>query len=335
MIRDEYRQYLELEEADLKGPRRYYTIKMVTRRKNKILRMLNHLLGLEPADVHWDALIRGLARLIAPAGRVDSLAAERRSFKSSHDKSCAPSSCNGFISGTVFQPTPEESEPKALELAGPVGESFGFRRDIKMTGEELRVLAWRLAGNVHKLVEGKAVLPWEPDFQPRECCLARVVDVVEAETFDGDPGFKLTYFFYSGAPAGLEFSRTYQIGYEARLARSFGLAWKTAKLVYPQELVNMTGYVRLEPGRGKDRLPVFRELIVSATHKRHNRQLHEGRLDYDNCPYGFKPEQYTSCMDCLLTYDEVSDPATELRCDFAVRRNHDGARTNAPDAAAG
>lgn len=321
---NEYSPYLALEEADRVGPRRYYTIKLVTHRKNKILGALKHILDTTPDEVRWGVLYANLAKMITPAAKTGSPAHKRRGHKPESTGERTPWHFNHFVGDTCFMTTPEATDPRPDDLIGPIRESFGFRESQTPTPEEIRALAWRLAGNVHKLCQGHAVPPWEPDLQPTEWCLARVVEIADGTTFDGDVGFSMTYFFYTGAAAGLEFTRIFKTGNEARFAHSLGIPWKKCKLIYPQELVNMVGYVQLEPGKSKGRLPIFRQTMVTESHKKHNRWVHERRLDPAGCPFGFKPEPYRMCIDCQLTYDEVNDPETELRCDMAVRRKPDG-----------
>ena len=318
------------------APRRYYTISLVTRRKNRIMEILLPLTQLEKIeDVDRHRAILRISKILGAAASGED-SASRKPFRDESNTSLGDTPFNDFLDGVPFLSTPEETDPRGKPVYVAVEDSLGLSLEQVPSIAQIRTVAWRLAGNVHKLADHKPVLQWDAEIQNPEWCLARVAEVVDAVTYQGEPGFRLSYFFYSGAPAGIELSRVFRNGFETRFANALGISWRDAKLIYPQELTNMTGYVRLEPGMGKDNLPVFRETIVTSSHKLHNRKLYEDRLDPAKCKYSYKPEQFTSCMDCPLSHEESSGPGASITCRLALRRKcPDGHNAGSPHAAAG
>lgn len=305
-----FHSYSDLENSDRDAPRRYYTVDTVQRRKNKILTILMPLLEAPPGPLTRLECARELAHLLVP----------KKSKKKAEPAS--------------FFPVVKGVDTRETLLEKAIFDSFRYPINEVPTLECLRKLAWRLAGNTHKLEAGDLALPWAPDRQPVEWCLARVMEVVDTETYDKEPGFKLTLFFYSGLPAGLEFSRVYPAGHEARFAENFGIPWKKSRLLFPVELTSMIGYVKLCESQGKSKVPMFRAIMASGSHIQHNRQLHEDRQDYDKCPYGYKPDPLRSCLECPLAYEESAEADVRLVCRLAVRRRVD-ASWNAVEAAGG
>lgn len=314
-----YGAYRDLEASDRNPPWRFYTIKLVTTRKNRILKVLWPLLSARPSELDMEGMATDVEKAIGCSKPSGSPVHMRKKDRSAPQWDC--------IDWMPFMPTREETDPRGVELAGSILESFGYLSDEPCDIEELEGLAWRFAGNVHKLGVGQPVPPWEPDWQGEEWCLVRVVEVTVVETFDGDPGFEMTYFFYTGTPAGREFSRRFKNGYEARFAHSLGLTWKWAKMIYPQELTNMTGYLFLQPGVGKGRVPIFRQTLATDSHKRHNRQLYTNRQDYAKCPYQLKPDHILNCVDCEMVYENGKN-STGCICKLAVKRGTNGDESN-------
>lgn len=312
---NKFEAYRELEEADRNPPWRFYTIRLVTMRKHRIIKVLWPLLASRPSELDLEDMAVNIEKAIACSKPSGSPAHLRKKHH--------PKAKSNFIDFIPFRETPEETDPRGKELAGPILESLGQLPDEDLDLDELEEVSWRFAGNIHKLACGQPVPPWEPDWQGEEWCMVRVAEVVEAETFEGEAGFKMTYFFYTGTPAGREFSRTFKSGYEAKFANEFGIQWKYAKMVYPQDLTNMTGYVFLQPGVGKGRIPIFRQTMATDAHKRHNRQLHRDRLDYTKCPYRLKPDCILNCVDCEMVY-ENSKKSSGCVCQLAVKRGKDG-----------
>lgn len=324
---NDFGAYQSLRADDAEASRRCYTIELVQRRKNRIMSVLLPLLSEEPTRELRISVSNRIAAVLAPGAKTGSPQSARRQMKGSTSQ---------FIDGLPFLPTPEVTDPRGISLSFPVEESLGYADGTVPTLEHLRALAWRLAGNAHKLIAGEPVSPWSPDRTRSEWCLAKVVDVKNELTFDGDPGFRLTYFFYSGAPAGLEFSRVFKSGHEARFGNALGLSWKKSTLLYPQELIGMTGYVKLEASWGKDKTPLFRETQATGSHATANRKLYQDRLDPEKCPYGYKPNTIRSCMECPLACEESAEAGVNLTCRLAVRRYLDGFDgANASDAASG
>lgn len=291
--------------ARVEKPKRHYTIKVVTRRYNKIYTILSDYIG----DLVADIDVREVA-----ARTCVTLGARKGPQRLPLGED--------ILAGRV------PDRVRTLDYAtieDVLVESFDFVRNSRFTNEQARSYAWRVAGNTHKLLQGRPVPTWSAESQRDEWALFRVVDSLPRITRDGDHGMMLEMFFYTGAPAGLTFSRIYGDSRAVWIAHALGFSWKDAKKIYPRELTNMCGYILIRSGIGWTRTgtPIFSTPYASNSHKRTNKKLFNERLDEKLCPFHYKPETFHNCIECPLGY-EKTDRSYGMSCRMAVRRNFDG-----------
>lgn len=274
-------------------------------KKKKAFRELYPVLAADKIDPFAVAL--RLSNALAPMTRTKTPVAQRRRM--------SPNSPLATVEGTPFYTMPEQAEPRQLDLTNVIHDSIVSELQ-KPTHAALHVVAWRIAGNLQRLVEGNPVPPWDPEYQSEERCLMKIVAVKDAVTPLGDSGFELTAFFLTGAPAGLELTRMFPSGHEIYFAQDLGITKKESVLIYPAELVGMAGSIKLEPARDRN-IPYFRDFGATPAQRASNKRLHRDRQDPDKCPYGIKSAE-SPCVKCPVTYETANEDG--LRCDLAVLR---------------
>jgi hypothetical protein len=286
-------------------PKVQNNIGLVKRRRKKAYKILLPLL--DDVGVNIYGIAEALSKAIGPSPKAYSKAMDRRPFSSTTSIE--------ELEGMPFHPMPEQMEPAHKDMSDAIADSI--RDDVENpTADGLVKLSWRLAGNVHKLLEGNPILPWDPEYQDKEWCMCEVIDAEEIELTSGERGFEMRVFFFSGAPAGISLMRRFSNGYEARISNKFGLAWKDASMIYPKELVGLQGVIQLSPSRDRD-IPYFYQFTATGSQQKANKKLYHDRVDLSNCPYGIK-DQENSCADCLVPYRVTGENA--IRCDLSVSR---------------
>jgi hypothetical protein len=221
-----------------------------------------------------------------------------------------------------------ESLACALKLAGrlkqaseAIANTIKFTTEPVFTLEVVDMLAWRLAGNTHKLREGVPIPPWRSSVQSDEWC-SMIVSEVQYPVFhpgSGRRGFSAWYFVVSGAPAGRTLERWHESGREFYIARQFGFGEKDAEMLYHAELGGCQAHVLLQPSNDENRPPYIKQFFVTDKQRKLNRRLLEQRYDRNGCPKGLRPGTYRACRDCPAGFDRTQR-GNGLHCELAVRR---------------
>lgn len=163
--------------------------------------------------------------------------------------------------------------------------------------------AWRVAGNVDKLVAGEAVLPWSGQFVD-ELMPVRVETVTPTRR-KNDFGF----IFHCRALAGSYCPQTFSQFFSARsckmLSRAVGFSntpWGPHQYGgVAAHFTNLMFFAHVEAERSRGR-PGFQNISVSSGMLRANKELIEVRCRTKPCPFGYQ----NACVNCHIGYGECS-----------------------------
>jgi len=219
---------------------------------------------------------------------------------------------------------------KIVAARRAVEETIRLTTDKEFTLQLVESLAWRLAGNKHRLGEGLSVLPWRSSMQDTEWC-AVLVEGVKYPTYHAGTtrrGFTAWYFVMSGAPAGRTVERWHESGREFFIAKQLGFSERDAEMLYHNELVGCQAHALLRPNSDESRPPFIKQFHVTARQQRYNHKLYEERCRKP-CPKGLRPKPYRGCRDCVAGFD-LAIRGDAQYCPMAVQRlprKEDDART--------
>jgi hypothetical protein len=178
---------------------------------------------------------------------------------------------------------------------------------------DLRMLFWRLAGNVHKLKAGYPILPWviqrEPEWMPLQ-----IVDVRLLRNVKGAVVAEYTCRVLAGSAAGMLVKRTFTRKTCAMLAKDMGFGdryriakqnrtGKRKRTVHPfSSFADFVGlrFYGLFDSETCDSKPKFWHVSAPPSAKSYNRQIlkQRARIDF-TCPFGYTH----SCSLCFVGYD--------------------------------
>ncbi len=197
-------------------------------------------------------------------------------------------------------------------LFGLVGES--------PTKQELFDTFWRLAGNVHRLMQAEPVHPWNVQHST-EMVPAQVLEV-ETVRQNNKVTQSVLFQFLAGSPSSLkahQYWSSRKCAYLARRKDDSGNGFmfsrnpgsrsrREAKYPYtdPRQLVGMRCLVLVTPELSEDG-PNFQEVKFTPSLSAHNRELLKRRARVDEgyiCPQGFNRTH--ACHVCYVGRDKCS-----------------------------
>jgi hypothetical protein len=166
----------------------------------------------------------------------------------------------------------------------------------RRTGFEI---AWRLAGNLDRLIAGEPVLPWNRQIA-NEVVPVRVEHMRPHKRFD-NPGYLLHCRALAGSSCPLVFPNFFSRRSCFGIANTIGFSapWGLYPYQHPMYFVNLMFFAHIEAEKSHE-YPVFSEVSCNTSLKLENKAKIEVRTRARPCPRGFKHE----CNKCPIGYNE-------------------------------
>jgi hypothetical protein len=188
-------------------------------------------------------------------------------------------------------------------VATAVFETVRVMAGTSMDRKKIQEFAWRVAGNVDKLVDGEPVIPWTRQLDD-EIVPVRV-ELVTPSRRKNDFGFMFTCRALAGSPCPTTFSQFFSSRSCKALSRAVGFSntpWGLHQYGgLGQHFTNLMFFAHIEAERSRDK-PVFRTISVSSGMHRANKALIEVRCRTKPCPRGLP----VSCVNCHFGYTDCS-----------------------------
>lgn len=202
--------------------------------------------------------------------------------------------------------------------------------------------AWRLAGNVDRLIAGLPVLPWTRQIEDE--LVPVCVESVRPYARKKNPGQLLFCRALAGTPCPMGFSQFLSDGNCRAIARTLGFSapWGQYPYSSPAQFVNLLFFAHVEAARSGE-TPYFSRVSASGSMIKENRKLLEVRcrampcpqgydhacavcwVGHDLCPYAVHPRTYEQryCEQCRLNafFDPAENGLFCVRCQRASRQN--------------
>lgn len=175
-----------------------------------------------------------------------------------------------------------------------------------LTQKLIAVLAWRFAGNLDRLIAGEAVLPWSRQLHDEivPVCVERVIPAKRKDK----NGFIFSCRALAGTPCSELFPQFFSVNSCRAISRIVGFSTNSwGPLQYAgigMHFVNLMFFAHVEAERSRDK-PYFRQVSVTSSMLKHNKELLAVRCRTAPCPQGFQH----ACTNCFIGYNE---------CPFAV-----------------
>jgi hypothetical protein len=178
-------------------------------------------------------------------------------------------------------------------------ESLRVLAGTRLTPKDAKLLAWRLAGNVDRLMAGEPVLPWTR--QLRDEIVPVRVETIRAGKRKDAAGFTLSCRALAGTPCTLLFPQFVSTRSCRAISRTLGFSASRGRYPYstPYHFVNLVFFAHIEAARSHE-TPYFKQVSCSSSFVKENRAKIEVRCRAKPCPRGFKHP----CIKCWLGYNE-------------------------------
>lgn len=226
---------------------------------------------------------------------------------------------------------------KLRQAAAPKSDLCRFLESVRdlavseLTEEAAQRLAWRLAGNAHRLRAGLVVPPWpsliEKEWVPIEILRsvakhrlfkATADKYVAAAGADGKVrkhGALVRFRVLAGLPAGVVGEAFWSLDFCNRCKMAFGFSRRnragfrrtvSARVEWSftsvEELYGLRVMALVDPTNLRDGVPVFQEFKSSSVFLAHNRARFAKRLRLDfQCPYNYPDDK--PCSSCWVGND--------------------------------
>ena len=185
------------------------------------------------------------------------------------------------------------------------------------SNKDATLLSNRLAGNYLNLRKNIPLIELAKGSPVEEWALIHVVGV--SNNFIDSrkvPGFNMVSEVLTGVLAGQHLVSGYAMQVCGIFSKKLGIKQADRKYFTPKMLTQMSGWGFLVPERDNTIRP--RSLDTTPKQQEINRKLVEHRLDITKCPKNYKPNKYSSCLECPLGYSKSN---VLRRCNYAVRRD--------------
>lgn len=168
-----------------------------------------------------------------------------------------------------------------------------------LTEAKARELAWRIAGNIDQLLEGRPIHTWTQQLHD-EAVPVRIERMRPARRKDV-PGWTLFCRVLAGSPCPLVFPQFMSSRSCSRIARTLGFSapWHRYPYSTPLHFVNLMFIANLEAAKS-DSAPYFQTISNTSALVNLNRGLIEVRCRARPCPRGYAHP----CEKCWVGYNE-------------------------------
>jgi hypothetical protein len=186
-----------------------------------------------------------------------------------------------------------------------VFDSFRILSGKEFTRKEAALLAWRIAGNIPQLINGRAVVPWSR--QIADEIVPVQLESIRPSNRKNVPGFIFNCRALAGTPCAMSFPEFVSVRSCSAISRALGFSapWGIYPYRTPYHFVNLLFFAHIEADKSHER-PAFTRITASSSMVKANRELIAVRCRADQCPLAFEH----ACEQCYFGYDQ---------CNFAVR----------------
>jgi hypothetical protein len=178
-----------------------------------------------------------------------------------------------------------------------VYESLRVFAGTQITPRLALEIAWRLSGNVLRLIDDIPVLPWTQQTED-ELVPVRVEHVSPARRKDKS-GYYFSLRCVGGSPCPIEFSHFVSRVAAKVLSRTVGFSGNTwGKHPYAGVAQHFSGllfFAHVEAERSRDK-PYFHQVSASSGMLKHNKELLDVRCRAKPCPLEYRH----NCVDCHI-----------------------------------
>jgi|APCry1669189034_1035192.scaffolds.fasta_scaffold00153_15 hypothetical protein len=202
----------------------------------------------------------------------------------------------GMTDGLLHFLPPTVSAPAVFETVRALAGTALDRR-------KAQEFAWRLAGNIDKLIAGEPVLPWTRQRED-EVVPVRVELVIPTRRRD-DFGFIFQCRALAGSPCAMLFPQFFSSRSCKVLSRVVGFSntpWGPHQYGgVAAHFTNLMFFAHIEAARSHER-PAFQNISIGSGLLRANKELIEVRCRSKPCPFGYEQ----ACGNCYMGYGECS-----------------------------
>lgn len=179
-----------------------------------------------------------------------------------------------------------------------VFESIRILAGTKLTRKTAAELAWRLAGNVDKLIAGIPIAPWTQQIDDERVPVR--LEELQPMRKKKVNGYLFCCRALAGSPCPMRFTQFISVSSCRGIAETLGFSkpWGPYPYRTPLHFVNLLFYAHIEADKSKTQ-PSFSKISVSSSMLRENREKIEIRCRTKPCP-----QQFThACAFCWVGYD--------------------------------
>jgi hypothetical protein len=155
--------------------------------------------------------------------------------------------------------------------------------------------AWRLAGNIDKLIAGQPVLPWTR--QSADEWLPVLVTRVDDAYRRGKTGCIFHMRVLAGSPCPMLFTQFMSRASCAAISKRIGFS-RNIPYVHGAYVTGLRFWAHIDAGKSNESL-FFREVDCTPSMRAGNRKILEIRARLQPCPRNYQHE----CMNCAIGYD--------------------------------
>lgn len=178
-------------------------------------------------------------------------------------------------------------------------ESIRVLAGTILTQRDAKELAWRLAGNVDRLIDGERVLPWTR--QLKDEVIPVRVERIHADKRRDSHGFTMHVRALAGSSCPLVFPQFFSTRSCRAVSKTLGFSspWGTYPFQTPMHFMGLMFFAHIEADKSGD-TPYFRKVSCSSGLLDHNRPKIEVRCRAKPCPRGYQHP----CAKCWVGQDE-------------------------------
>jgi hypothetical protein len=195
----------------------------------------------------------------------------------------------------ILAELPDSVSPNALF------DSVRLLAGTQLSRKAASEFAWRLAGNIDRLIDGLPVLAWTRQIADEKVpvCVEHVRSFHRKKT----PGFIFHCRALAGTPCPTSFTQFFSQSSCKAIARTLGFSapWGPYPYTTALHFVNLLFFAHIEAEKS-GASPAFNKVSASSSMIKNNRSLIEIRTRAQPCPLQYEH----SCAHCWVGYDQCS-----------------------------